>query len=153
MPLQGMLAEVTQAKVKGLLEKRSPDLVEDPETVARFEALVSSAAVEVVLLAGVNPPGVRVRGLAVEAIAYQTASEIEYAVYPDQQVTGDLGRGAYLHRRYLELLARLEKIIEGNGGRVPGDDGPVVAPTGKPRGRFPAPMEYPDPSGVRGRRF
>lgn len=147
MALTGILADVTPAKVKGLLLERDPRILTDATLVADFENLVRSAATQVVLLTGQEPPAGRVRGLALEAIAYQTASEIEYASYPEQQAPGEQGRGYYLHQRYLELLGELRAIITTNGGTVPEGDGPLpVATQGRPRGRFPEPMSYPDPA-------
>lgn len=144
--LSGMLAEVTQAKVAGLLQQRQPEILEltPPAQVIRYEHRVRGAAVEVVLLTGLDPVAGMVRNLAVEAIACQTASEIEYAEYPEQQAPGDVGRGYHLHQRYLELLARLRTIISNAGGTVP-DDTALSTTSARPRGRFPQPRPYPDP--------
>lgn len=142
MALEGMLSEVTQAKVRGLLDERDPIILdtEIPEEVERFEARVQGAAVQVLLLTGTNPPAGPIRDLAVEAIALQTGSEIEYATYPEQQAAGDTGRGYHLHQRYLELLGDLRRIIE-RGGGIPddgGSGGPVLT-SPHPLGTFPAP--------------
>ncbi|GAB3867373.1 hypothetical protein GCM10028801_41210 [Nocardioides maradonensis] len=153
MTLNGMLAEVTQVKVKGLLQQRDPDILDPnlPDQVPFFEARVSGAARQVVLLTGPDPVAGPVRDLAVEAIAVQTASEIEYAEYPEQQTAGDSGRGYHLHQRYLELLAELRKVIENNGG-VPTDGGAggISTSTARPRGNFPPAQCYPDPVRIRG---
>ena len=111
MALEGILGDVTTEKVAGLLQQRQPEIFdpEDPDQVNRLEARIRGAAVEVLLLTGANPPAGPVRDLAAEAIALQTASEIEYAEFPEQQVAGDHGRGYHLHQRYLELLARLQE--------------------------------------------
>lgn len=154
MALTGILADITQEKVSAPLNQREPEILTsaEPEQVQRFEDMVRSAAVEVVLLTGPNPPTGPIRDLAVEAIALQTASAIEYSEFPEQQVAGDEGRGYYLHQRYLELLAQLRTIIANAGGQVPPDGGAGgVANNKRPRGRFPAPMPYPDPIIVRGR--
>jgi hypothetical protein len=145
-----MLAEVTQVRVQGLLNQRRPEILEstDPGPLDRYEARVRGAAVQVVLLTGLNPPAGSVRELAIEAIACQTGSEIEYAEYPEQQAAGDVGRGYHLHQRYLELLAELRRIIDNAGGGVPPDG--TTGVSGRPRGRFPAPQPYPDPAYVRG---
>lgn len=152
MALPGMLAEVTEARVKGLLLERQPDLLdpENPAEVARFEALVKGAAVEVVLLVGPNPPAGPIRDLAVTAVVYQTASEIEGAEYPEQQVQGDLSRAERLHQRYLELLRRLTEILDELGGTIPDDGGSGgihPPPNGVPRGRSPRALGWPDPIG------
>jgi len=152
MALPGMLAEVTQTRVKGLLMQRQPEIL-DPTITAQvpvYEARVRGAAVEVVLLTGTNPPAGPIRDLAVEAIACQTGSEIEYAEYPEQQAQGDIGRGFHLHQRYLELLRRLQGILDDLGGTIPddgGEGGLSVATNGTPRGRGPrASLPYPDPA-------
>lgn len=138
-----LFEDVTQSKVAGLLQQRRPEILEtaDPVEVAKFEARVRGAAVEVVLLTGVDPPSGPIRDMAVEAIALQTGSEIEYAEYPEQQAQGLDGRGYHLHQRYLELLARLNEIIADLGG-VPADGGTGhVFVGGSPpaaRGTFPA---------------
>lgn len=139
--------DVTQAMVAVLLQERRPPTLE-VEQFAKFSSRVDGAAVEVVLLTGYTPPEGPIRALAVEAIACQTASEIEYAEYPEQQSTGDVGRGWHLHQRYLELLARLREVIEGHGGVIPDDGGeqPVPATTvPRPQGNFPPPRAWPDP--------
>lgn len=148
MPLPGMLAEVTRTRVKGPLQQRQPEILEDiPELLPVFEGRVRGAAVQVVLLTGLDPIPGAVRDLAVEAITLQTASAIEYADYPEQQVPGSDGRGYHLHQRYLELLEQLRVIINNAGGQVPPDDA-LDNTTGGPSpvGSFPcAPAPYPDP--------
>lgn len=139
MALTGMLADVTQAKVAGLLRQRQPDILDaaDADQLAVYEERVRGAAVEVVLLVGSDPTPGPCRDLAVEAIALQTASEIEYAEYPEQQVQGDVGRGYHLHQRYLELLKVLQRLIDA-GTVAPGDGAtPTVPP---PLSSFPPPL-------------
>lgn len=146
--LAPLLAEVTQTRVAGLLQRRQPAILksEDPEQVARFEDRVRGAAVEVVLLTGPDPAVGPIRDLAVEVIAQQTGSGIEYAEFPEQQAPGDSGRGYYLHQRYLELLARLREIITGAGGQVPDDGGTGGVPAARaPLGSFPPPLREIDP--------
>lgn len=152
MALPGMLAEVTQTRVKGLLMQRQPEILDATITaqVPIYEARVRGAAVEVVLLTGINPPAGPIRDLAVEAIACQTASEIEEAEYPEQQAQGDISRGSHLHQRYLELLRRLTELLDDLGGVIPPDggaDGIHPPPDGMPRGRSPRPLGWPDPVG------
>lgn len=145
--LTGMLVEVTQIRVAGLLQQRQPEILENvPEELAKFEDRVRGAAVEVVLLTGADPPQGPIRNLAVEVIALETGSGIEYAEYPEQQVQGREGRGYYLHQRYLELLARLREIITGAGGSVPPDGGTGGVHTGRtPLGCFPDPLPEIEP--------
>lgn len=146
--LAPLLAEVTQTRVAGLLQRRQPAILnaEDAEQVARFEDRVRGAAVEVVLLTGPNPAEGPIRDLAVEIIACQTASGIEYAEFPEQQGPEREGRGYYLHQRHLELLARLRTIIEGAGGQVPDDGGTGGVSTSRtPLGSFPPPLREIDP--------
>lgn len=141
MALTGVRGDVDQAKVAGLLQARRPDILDaaDPAQVERFEARVRGASVTVVLLAGPDPAEGPLRDLAAEAIAAQTASEIEYAEYPEQQTQGDVGRGYHLHQIYLELLAQLRVYIE--TGTTSGVVG-VTAPVGS----FPAPARDIDPN-------
>lgn len=148
VPNIAMLGEVTQTKVAGLLQQRRPAILEtdNVEELAKFEARVRGAAVEVVLLTGLDPVEGPIRDLAVEAIALQTGSEIEYAEFPEQQVPGDVGRGYHLHQRYLELLARLRAIIDAAGGQVPDDGGAGGVTTARsPLGCFPEPLREIDP--------
>ena len=140
MALVGVRAEVTQEKVAGLLQQRKPRiLTDDPDQVIRFEERVKGAAGAVVLLVGEDPEAGLLRDLAAEAIAHETAAEIEYAEYPEQQTQGDVGRGYHLHQRYLELLAMLRGYIEsGTTSGVVGVPAPV--------GAFPPAPCYPDPA-------
>jgi hypothetical protein len=152
MALTGILGDVTRERVSGVLYERDPELLNSdvPAEVAAYEALVRGAAVSVVLLTGLNPPLGSIRDLAVEAIALETGSAIEYAEYPEQQVQGEDGRGYYLHQRYLEKLADLRGIIAAlPGGVIPDDGEPIRGGTGLPRARMPAPLPYPDPVLVR----
>jgi hypothetical protein len=141
MALDGVRGDVTQPVVGGLLQARRPAILDatDPAEVAKFEARVVGAAVQVVLLVGTDPDAGPLRDLAVEAIATETASQIEYAEFPEQQGPGDIGRGYYLHQRYLELLALLRGYVE--SGTVTG-----VVGVPKPVGSFPAARAYPDPA-------
>lgn len=147
-----LLEDVTSAKVAGLLQERQPTILDDTdEARARFAARLRGAAVEVLGLVGGNPPAGITRDLAAEAIAFQVASEIEFAEFPEQQAPGDDGRGGYLHERYVELLKRLKEILDDNDGVVPPGELPTRRRPGRSRARFPAPEEYPDPVVVRGR--
>lgn len=153
MALTGILGDITRERVSGVLFERGPELLDSdvPAQVTAYEALVRGAAVSVVLLTGANPPVGPIRDLAVEAIALETGSSIEYAEYPEQQAQGDDGRGYYLHQRYLEKLAELRAIIAGlPGGVIPPDGMPLPATVGLPRARMPEPLPYPDPVLVRG---
>lgn len=144
MALSGMLGDVTQTRVRGLLEERDPRILDEsiPDEVARFEARVQGAAVEVVALIGTDPAAGPLRSLAVEAITRQTASEIEYAEYPEQQNAGNIGRGYSLHQRYLELLARIQAIVTATG--IPNGDGTLTPSATAPSGSFPPADPYPD---------
>lgn len=143
MALEGVRGDVTQVRVAGLLQQRRPTILDatDPAEVAKFEAIVRGAAVTVVLLVGEDPETGLLRDLAAEAIALETASQIEYAEFPEQQVPGDQGRGFHLHERYLELLAQIRGYVE--SGTV---SGAVGVP--KPVGSFPVARAYPDPAEV-----
>ncbi|BBH17498.1 hypothetical protein Back2_17850 [Nocardioides baekrokdamisoli] len=141
-----LVDDITQTKVAGLLEEREPAILTstDSDEIARFQARVLGASVYVRVLTGGDPPAGPIRDLAVEAIAVQTASEIEYAEYPEQQAPGDPGRGYHLHQRYLELLGQLTNLIKNLGG-IPTDGGANgVNITPRPRGNFPPAECYPD---------
>lgn len=145
--LAPLLADVTQTRVAGLLQRRRPDILntEDADQVAKFEDRVRGAAVAVVLLTGPDPTAGPIRDLAVECIAAQAASGIEYAEYPEQQGPEQEGRGYYLHQRHLELLALLGRIIAGVGGQIPDDGGANGVRAGGPLGSFPEPLREIDP--------
>lgn len=138
MALDGVRGNVTQGVVRGLLLARQSDLL-DSGRKAEFEARVMGAAVAVVLLVGDDPEPGFVRDLAIETIATEVASQIEYAEYPEQQAAGDIGRGYHLHQRYLELLALLRSYIQAES--VGGVAGAVPSPVGS----FPAARVYPQP--------
>lgn len=144
--LSGLLADVTREKVAGLLEQRQPDIItsDDPADIARFEARVTGAGVEVIFIVGADRPASPLRTLAVEAIALQTASEIEYAEFPEQQAPGDEGRGYHLHQRYLELLAQLRQWVSAGGGDG-GMSGGGLAPSGSFPAADPAPVDLLPP--------
>lgn len=153
MALTGIRGDVTRNRISGVLLERDPELLDGdvPAQVEQYENLVRGAAISVVLLTGADPPTGSIRDLAVEAITLETASAIEYAEYPEQQVQGEDGRGYWLHQRYLEKLAEVRQIIADAGGVVP-PDGEPVRPTGHviPRGNFPAALPYPDGARVPG---
>jgi hypothetical protein len=153
MALTGILGDITRERVSGVLYEREPELLtsDAPVEVGAYEALVRGAGISVILLTGPDPPAGSIRDLAVEAITLETGSSIEYAVYPEQQVQGEDGRGFYLHQRYLEKLAELRAIMAAAGGVVPPDGEPLpTAGMGLPRARMPEPLPYPDPVLVRG---
>lgn len=135
MALDGLLGEVTHARVQAHLHERQPDVLEEdvPEQVALFEALVKGAAVRVTLMTGPEPQDQQLRNLAVEAIALEAASIVEYASYPEQQAPGNEGRGYHLHQRFLELLGVISSLVVAGGGVVPGG-------AQAPLGDFPPPL-------------
>lgn len=152
MPLTGLLGDVTRESVAEKLHQRRPAILHSdvPEQLARFEQRVRGASLAVRILIGSDPPAGTIRDLGAEAIALETASATEYAEYPEQQVQGADGRGYFLHQRYLEQLALLERIIADAGGVVPPDGEPIPTVAGRPTARFPAALPYPDPVQVRG---
>lgn len=153
MALVGVLGDVTQETVRGSLLERNPELLDSavPRLVVAFEQLVTLAGAEVRIVVGPNPPAGPIRELAALAIATETASLIEYAEYPEQQLQGGDGRGYFLHQKYLELLGSLRAWVAAHGGTVPDDGGVAPAPLqGLPRARFQGPTPYPDPAIVRG---
>lgn len=153
MALTGIRGDITRERLSGMLLERDPELLDGdvPEQVTQYENLVRGAAISVVLLTGADPPTGSIRDLAVEAISLETASAIEYAEYPEQQVQGEDGRGYWLHQRYLEKLGELRQIIDDAGGEVPPDGEPVRPRRhGIPLGNFPDPLPYPDGARVPG---
>ena len=84
MPLSGILGDVTQERLRGVLLERRPALLDaaSPEQVAQFETFVRSAATEVVLLTGYDPPAGPIRDLAVDVIINETGSRIAYQLGP-----------------------------------------------------------------------
>lgn len=143
-----LVEDVTRDKVKGLLLQRQPEILESdvPDQLVLFLERVGGAATSVVLLTGSDPFPGPIRNLAAEAIAYETASVIEYADYPEQQGPGLDGRGYYLHQQYLEKLAELRAVIAALGGTIPPDGGEGgVSLSPSPVGCFPQALPYPDP--------
>lgn len=143
-----MLGEVTQTRVKSLLQAREVRILQPGQLPAleSFEEFVRSAAVEVLLLTNSDdPPAGPVRGLAVEAVACETASLIEYSLFPEAQTPDRDGRGYHLHRRYLELLTRLRGIVDAAGG-FPADGLVPSSASGRPVGSFPPASPYPEPA-------
>lgn len=142
MALQELLADVTVPMIRSHLLERPLEILETDPPNADLEARIAGAAVEVLLITGPDPQSARVRALAVEAIAVQTASELEYTAFPEQQAPGDTGRGYLLHQRYLELLKRLQSLAD--SGSIPGTETPPSV--ARPVASFPPPQPMPDPS-------
>lgn len=139
--MRPLALEVRLASVKALLYARQSDLL-DQDNVEQFPLfleLLNGAAIEVESVTGTNPTDTAVRALAVQAITYNVAAQIEFAAYPEQQL-GDAGRANQLLARYEAIMARLRTVVaEGAEGALP------VAVTG-PRGFFPPARAYPDPA-------
>ncbi|WOF23838.1 hypothetical protein N8K70_03920 [Microbacterium betulae] len=141
MALTGIAAEVTKPMVGVLLVERDPGILDreygDPEApTSVFEETVSQIVPEVISVVGPSPTGV-VRDLAVQCIAYGVASSVEYAMFPEQQTAGDVGRGYFLKLKFNELLATLRSMpATGPGGLA----------TGLSRASFPPARPYPDPA-------
>lgn len=126
-------AEVTQDMVQTLMIGRPSDALDD---FKEFAQCVQGIASEVVAVVGTDPADEGVRAIALRCISYGVAGELEYALFPEQQVIGgDTGRGAYLMSRFRELLEDLREM-PANAGSIEG-----VRPTGS----FPPPQRYPDP--------
>ncbi len=137
MPLTGLAAEVTKANVGVLLAQRDPDLLDKTygtPPAPMFEAFVQQIAAEVIPVVGSNPTGAT-RTLALQAIAYGVASNIEYAEFPEQQARGDSGRGYFLKLKFNDLMATLRGM--------PSSSDAIAS--GVSRGSFPPASVYPDP--------
>lgn len=134
MALEGIAAEVTVEQVHALLLARTPAILDTSSSdYALFETEVESITAEVVTITGSDPEGAY-RDLAVRAIAVGVAAQIEWALFPEQQL-GDTARAVVLEARYEKLLARLGAASAAAG------DMPTVA---RPVGSFPAARGYPD---------
>ncbi|MDI6911477.1 hypothetical protein [Nocardioides sp.] len=136
MALEGLAADVDVQQVHALLLARQPAIL-DPasEEYALFESEVKGITTEVVAVTGAEPPAGAYRDLAVRTIEIGVAAQIEYALFPEQQL-GDGSRGAILQARYERLLAQLGASSSA-GGDVP--------TTPVPQGDFPP--ACPDPLG------
>lgn len=127
--------EVKLSSINALLQARAPDVL-DPADSERFELFLEAlagATSEVEAIIGVDPqPGPR-RKLALRAIAYATAADLEESLFPEQQ-QGDGARAAYLRRRYDVIIGMLQD--QDTSGVV---HGPL-----SPTGRFPVAQAFPD---------
>lgn len=145
--LEGLGADVTTEMINGLLLARAPRILDEgSEEYSKLVDAVSGAVVELVPLVGTDPAVGPRRALAVRAVSYLAASEIESALFPEQQGPGDAGRAGYLSRRYQELRRQLADM--------PAEDPPSAGqtPVIGPAGCFPPPPNaYPDPAELRRR--
>lgn len=133
--------EVTRVTINGLLLARAPEILDQPQEGEPdvFGDAVRGAAVEVIPISGPDPAPGPVRDLAVRCIAYGAASEIEAALFPEQQSLGDQSRAEYLRRRFDEIRGQLQDLIQ-SGSEI------GVAASMAPAGGFPDPLSYPDPA-------
>lgn len=137
MALEGLAAEVDIQQVHALLLARQPAILDaDTEEYALLEAEIKGITTEVVAVTGAEPPEGPYRDLAVRAIEVGVAAQIEYALFPEQQL-GDGSRGAMLTARYEALLARLGASADAAG---------TLPTIGRPVGSFPVARAYPDPA-------
>ncbi|MBB3041019.1 hypothetical protein [Nocardioides soli] len=137
--MRPLALEVRLASVKALLYARQSDIL-DQDNVEQFPfflELLNGVAVEVESVTGTNPQNGTVRALAVQAITYGVAAQIEFAAYPEQQL-GDSARAGQLQGRFTELLDRLRAVV------AEGAEGALPASVGGPRGSFPPARPYPD---------
>lgn len=110
--LSPLVQEVRVATLRAHLLARQSDLLDSDDAAEQAPILLEfliSAATEVQTYAGPDPENATLRALSVDAIGLETASRIEYGLYPEQQSAGDSGRGFFLHRTYLERLASIRK--------------------------------------------
>lgn len=133
----GLAALVDRDLVEARLTERAPRAFDAEVGEGRdlIEVAIISIAAEVTALVGSGlaaTPGAK-RDLAVTAIAYGAAMDVEGDLYPEQP------RVLYLRDRYTELLERLRTYVDaatdGNGDGVP-----------SPTGSFPPAQCYPDPA-------
>lgn len=131
MALDGLAAEVDVQQVHALLLARTPAIL-DPasEDHGLYEAELQGITTEVVSVTGPTPTGAY-RDLALRTITVGVAAQLEFGLFPEQQL-GDTARGRMLQERYESLLARL-----GAAGDAAGDVPGVARPVG----------DFPDPAG------
>lgn len=136
MALEGLAADVDPNQVHALLLARTPAIL-DPtsEDHALYEAEVQGITTEVVSVTGATPTD-GYRGLTLRTITVGVAAQLEFGLFPEQQL-GDTSRGQVLQARYEKLLERLASAKEASGD-IP------TAP--RPGGSFPAAGAYPDPA-------
>lgn len=125
-----LAAEVTPQKVNALLLNRTPTILH-PEDAdhALFQEIVAGVTSEVIPVTG-EDPAEPIRSLAVWCISLGTASNLEAALFPEQQL-GEDARAQQLLNRYLGVLADLRRRM-GAGSA--------------PRGKFPPAQAWPDPA-------
>lgn len=126
--------DVDVQQVHALLLARTPAVL-DPasEDHDLYEAELAGITTEVVSVTGPAPTGAY-RDLALRAITVGVAAQLEFGLFPEQQL-GDTARGRVLQERYEALLARL------GASKDAGGDIPTVA---RPVGIFPPARAYPD---------
>jgi hypothetical protein len=134
-----LIDAIGKEAVRVHLAEREPDLVDraDAAGVTLFTSLRTAVAAQITIIVGVDPAPGPVRDLAVQAAAYEIASQFEYACFPEQQTAGNIGRGWFLHQRFEQMLATLK-------GAASGTDLGAIA-VGLPMASFPAARTYPDP--------
>ncbi|MFW6776075.1 hypothetical protein ACOACO_17460 [Nocardioides sp. CPCC 205120] len=139
----GLASEVKRERIHSLLLARVPSILQEGhEHAALLQEHLRSVTSEVVAVVGRNPAEGLLRDLAITAIAYGVAAEIEFALFPEQQL-GEDARGRELRRRYDTFLTRLAAAA---AAAAPADpDAPLTSPL-SPTGSFPAPSPYPDPA-------
>lgn len=134
--LSTLAQEVQPETINALLLARAPGILdESDEQHDLYLEVLSGATDEVEAVVGVNPQPAPRRRLAIRAIGYATAADLEESLFPEQQ-QGDTARAAYLRRRYDELIRMLEEQ----------DDTGIVPAHASPSGSFPAALPYPDPA-------
>lgn len=135
-----LIDAVTKAMVKVHLVERDPALIDRVDGVTpMFDTLRTAVGVQVTVIVGTDPAIGPLRDLAMQAIAYEVASQFEYACFPEQQTAGNIGRGWSLHQRFLEMLTTLKGASSGTGVGALG--------SGQPSAIFPArTTTYPDPA-------
>lgn len=142
MALEGLAADVNVQQVHALLLARTPSILEPTsDDHSLYEAEVQGITTEVVAVAGPTPTGAY-RDLALRAITVGVAAQLEFGLFPEQQL-GDTARGRMLQERYERLLGQLGGS-DGAAGEIP-----AVA---RPIGDFPEPdgyAEFIDPWGSR----
>lgn len=137
--LSALAQEVDPDSVNALLLARAPDVLdEDDERHGLYLEALEGASAEVEAVAGPDPQPLARRRIALRAIAFGVAADLEESLFPEQNV-GDGARAAYLRRRYDELIKLLQA-----------QDAVGLAPAvPAPLGNFPLPSRYPDPAEVR----
>lgn len=145
-----LASTVTPDMVSTLLANRRPDLVtrDDAQGNPMFDIMVAQACSRLDPWVGndLSLLPAAIATLATDAAAHKTASNFEYACYPEQQGPNNTGRGWWLDQEFQKLFEDIKTMLSnvpgvGSGG---GTSLPGAVRTSQARGNFCGPRRYPD---------